>query len=517
MTRARCILEIVGVCLLLTIIYYILRLPTAWYELAYYDDGETLYHTLAMLSGKVPYRDDINHHFCGYILPFVALAKAVGFSEHLTRTMAILSQVLMGAGVFLVIRLYFSFFPSLVGALLAISAREPWVLGFFLQNQINFLLIYTIFFSTKYIRDSSCAYLFCASFLCGIAVTFDQRAIIISLIPAMAFLLSTKDLYRKASDALFSVLSFAVPIGAALLYLYKNQALDSFYEQTWIFPTKYRIGSSSIPKLLEDALTLYRHLPEQTPILLVASLLGLIALLIKSKNVEEIPRRERWLFFVCLIPLGLMPAFGSRDFDYYTITWLPFLALLSIIGTTLLKSKKLRAVYASFLTIPVLLSLGTAIKHRNDGSAYTGDGVRETAAYLNQNMSATDTILVWGYRLDLYVYLRRLSAYRFANRLMIHPDPAITDEKLRAAHEFPPYVEEFLELLGTSPPGFVVLFENSQSKGQSSRSDLALRSILARDYSSPFTIEKKDLRGVPGRFTVFRRNDSQAKTLADRS
>jgi len=219
----------------------------------------------------------------------------------------------------------------------------------------------------------------------------------------------------------------------------------------------------------------------------------------------SISARERILLLTAIVPISIMPTLGSRDYDYYTITWLPYLAVLTILASALFSTKAMHRAYLILMTAPIFFSVSNAVIHRNDGANYSGDGIRETVQYLKENMAATDTIYVWGYRMDIYVYLQKLSAYPMANRLMIHPDPLITGEELRIKHEFPPYRETFLDLLTRTPPTFVVLFETDQGRGQSSTADRALHNSLEHDYREAFTIEKPDLRGIRSHFTVFKR------------
>jgi hypothetical protein len=114
----------------LTVVYLVVRLPLLAHPLIYYDDGQSLYHTMALLRGLVPYRDHTNHHFMGYLIPYLLTAKVIGLSLHLVTVVQLLSQAATGAGLYLCARRFCGPVPALVATLLVVTAREPWVLGF---------------------------------------------------------------------------------------------------------------------------------------------------------------------------------------------------------------------------------------------------------------------------------------------------------------------------------------------------------------------------------------------------
>ena len=89
-----------------TALYAVLRVPIWHLDLPHHDDGETLYHALAMLHGLVPYRDDLNHHFMGYVVPYVMASKVFGFGPGIIKLVALITQVGTACGLYLCARFF---------------------------------------------------------------------------------------------------------------------------------------------------------------------------------------------------------------------------------------------------------------------------------------------------------------------------------------------------------------------------------------------------------------------------
>ncbi|NLF25964.1 MAG: hypothetical protein GX589_09960, partial [Deltaproteobacteria bacterium] len=486
--------------LVIGLIYYVLRLPTAAVPLSFYDDGETLYHTLTVLKGGLPYRDSISHHFLGYVLQFLVGAKIFGFSPSLVREVAFLSQILTGFGVFLCMRLMLPWHAALLAGVLTVSAREPWVTGFFVQYQINLLYVYALLCSLSYLRSGRTWKVAVAGLLCGLAFTFDQRALALTLLLPTCVVLKPSQKPPQLLKALSAAsLGWLTPPLLAVLYLSINGLWEQFIEQTWIFPTRYRVASQSMLELLQHALLVHKYLLTLTPILLVAGLLGwgaLIKSLQRHKGDQNLTACRRLMLCLAL-PLGAMPLFGSRDYDYYTITWLPYLAMLSAISPDFFRSLGIRArrLVTMLLWTPVLFSLSSAWLHRNwaEKQEYQGDGIQEVAQFLKNNLTLADSVYVWGYRLDLYAYLEKLSAFPFVNQMLIHPDKVSSDATVRAKHIYPKYEALFLNLLNESLPDYLVTI--NEDRQFESPSHQRVTELLRKRYQLVHQLQRKDFRG----------------------
>lgn len=485
------------VAALLCLVYYLLRLPNRYLPLAYYDDGETLYHTLSILLGRVPYRDDWNHHFAGYLLPFVLAGRLLGFSAGLMHVVPFIAHVLTAIGVFLCLRFFTPLWLAFFGAVLALSARQPWVLGFYPQYEINPLWVFSLFLSLCYLDRRKEAFLQGAFLLIGLAFTFDQRAIFLALIPACALALRLKDLGRGPGPLAVSCLAgFALPSAAGLFYLWFYDALQPFWQQTIIFPSLYRSGSQSWLDLVWQWVFIHRYLLTETAILLVAALGGFVVLWREIRSSRPRDRALRRLILLSAVPLAIMPLFGARDFDYYTATWLPYLAILAVLPACPQKGfpPLLRRTFCCLLALAVIFPLGQSWYHRNTyrDAFLRGDGMREVLEYLRSNMQKEDTFFVWGYRFDPYVHLARTAPFPFANQIFVHPDNAIKGDKKRLQHVYPAYEKIFTTSLHQQPPDYLIIFDREQEKKEFSPANRKVLALAEDRYNLVLSTRGKD-------------------------
>lgn len=496
--------------LVLVFTYWLVRFPAnALPTLAYYDDGETLYHTMNILEGRAPHLDDVNHHFTGYLLPFVIGAKFLGFSADLVRQVLAINQILMAFGVYLILRLSFSFGLSLAGSLLAITAREPWVLGFYPQQQINLLSVYMILLALKSLSAPSAKFLYASALLCGLAFTFDQRALFLALIPVVALLLRNRGgSINAAREVLLVALCLAALPCLGLYYLWANGALQEFVRQTWTFPRAYRIGSKSFADMIVGGIVSHKYLLGDTTFMTCAAALGALTLLrlLRSAKTPEI-RDRALLLIVCIIPLSIMPFFGGRDFEYYTITWLPYLAIMTVVSTEFFKrlAEPFRRLYLCVTILPVVFSVAGSVQNREIYNDYTGDGIFEVVNFLKEELAPRDSLFVWGYRPDIHVRLERLSPYPFVNQIMIQPDSQIKGEEERRRHVFPAYEQRFFKLLDSSPPEVIVVFYRHEKTNAPSAANSKVTELLAAQYDKVYEVEKEDFMDFKCFFEVYRR------------
>src|SRR5690606_7116947 len=122
-------------------------------------------------------------------------------------------------------------------------------------------------------------------------------------------------------------------------------------------------------------------------------------------------------------------------------------------------------------------------------------GINETVEFLKQELKDDDSIFVWGYRLDIYLRLRRLAPYPFSSQIFIQPDSAITGKENRQQHIYPKYQKLFFSLIDNNPPNYIVVFNRTTKSKLYSTSNNHLQSVIEREYSSVFRITKKDFLG----------------------
>jgi len=161
----------------------------------------------------------------------------------------------------------------------------------------------------------------------------------------------------------------------------------------------------------------------------------------------------------------------------------------------------------------VIIAVWSSLLHANweQRDNYVGDGAREVAAYLNQNLTKEESLFVWGYRPDLYIRLERLSPYPIMNYQIIHPDGAVKTKEERLKHIYPKYEEHFISLLDLEPPDYVVTV--NQEKLLWSLSSTKVLSLIADAYEKVYEIKREDFRGNEIEFRVFRRSYLENGTI----
>ena len=493
------LLRELGVVLLLTVTYLTLKFPLFSPWLYYYDDGETLYHAFSILSGRIPYRDDITHHFVGYVLLFVILGKFFGISTILIPVVGALNQIASSYLLYRTLRLLTTPVRSLAGALLLLSAREPWVLSFFPLYQVNLLMVALWYLTLKSVVDHRPYLLKLAALIAGFAFICDQRALILILIPLTgAYLLRSK---LSANDRWNIFLLYATPPTVSLLLLKLYGALPSFVEQTIIYPHLYRSGGTA-GGIVAHQLELHAPLFSQTPLLVVFAALGIVSLVLRRATLHRpIPRGA---VLAACIPAVAIPLVGGRGFDYYTIPYLPLLSALAVWSLDLLP-KGVRSSGVALLFVPPLLSLcSTHSLYRSDQIRnYYGDGAKDLVQFFEREDPLRQaSVYIWGYRPDLYIYLQRLSPNRFVNRQFIHPDAGIADPLARVRYVYPDYEEEFLRLFSTTPPDYLVVF--SRPPSLTSHADDVVSQRLPILYKKLYSNTFQCLTGESCTFDIYR-------------
>jgi len=501
---------IVFAILLLSISYYLFKLPLKYAPIAFYDDGEILYHAFNIHKGGIPYLDDISHHFLGYVFPIYLWGNIFDFTPYLVRQFALFNQVLVGLGLIFILRQFVSSGWAIISALLYISAREPFVTGFPIQYEINVLFVFILFFAIKFIKEPRSSNLIISYLLSGIAFTFDQRALLLTFIPLFTSVYEYRRRKKLESPFLSIFLSFLAWISMpllSLLYLWRNGALYSFYEQTILYPSQFRIKSYSLLEILIQGIDLHKYLFITTFEFTWLAIIGYIVVLLDKKIRERIPQYLRVILLILPIPLFLIAAAGTRDYDYYTIVWFPYLAILTGL-LTLYIERTSRVMKLSFLIIFLIALVPPYFKSlyllkEAQFSNPSSDGSIETAEYLNENLTPQDTVFIWGYRLDLLTRIDRLSYLPFTNQIMIHPDRKITGPD-RDLHIYKPYEEFFINSLSKDPPNYLINFNRKEYDNLSSRSSEVVKNLILQNYDLKFEIQRKDIFGGEPSFQVYK-------------
>lgn len=507
--------EICVVPLVLLATYVFLKHPTHNLDLAFYDDGDTLYHVQSLMAGRIPYLEDAGHHFFGYLLPFVLASKIVGFSVNLIHQVAAVHQVLTGFFVYLICRSFSGPLLSLLGGLLCLSAREPYVIGFFQQYQLNTIMVCGWWLLTL----SQKRFWLLSLFILGVGFMFDQRALFFCIPPLISLIISTgrsalplqefNSAFRSLMlNLLCGIVIFLLPALAALAWLTLNSGLHEFYRQTIVFPALYRSGGSLFESLKISLVSL-SFLWEKTPILLVTGLFGLLYPIAKGLFLHRL-----WI-----IPPFLMILLSGRVYDYYSIPFLPVLSVLCIIALKQLLSERYQPAHSSvlrnffsftvFRLIP-LLAVASPVGHSIFIASHmsplesSNDGTQTLVKFLQSEMKPEDSLYVWSYRLDLYARLGKLSTSRYANPLMVQPDSQALGKE---ENVFPEAVAHFKQEFATNPPTFLVIFKRN-GKQLISPLDPLINAALHKNYDQVLNLTSTDFTDIKCEYLVYRRKRS---------
>ena len=484
----------IGISFLLLSSYLLFKLPVLHIPILFYDDGEMMYHAFAVSEGLIPYRDTHSHHFLGYIIPIILSGKLFGFSPELLRQMGVIFQVITGLGIFILVSRFASKGWSLFAAILYISAREPWVNGFPIQYELNLLIILILLFIDR-------KHFTMAALISGVAFIFDQRALALIALPLAA--MASPDF--KLKSIFKFIVWYLIPPLATFIWLYANGALLAFWEQTFIFPSKYRVGSFSLWDSIVQGFFLHRYLLTTTPWLFGLALAGYAALFDNSIKRVLSPELRKALIIAPFI-LFAMAGVGGRDYDYYTVIWLPVLSVLAGVCFyyAASASNAFRLSTAAITIVGIFLPYfySLALLQTDYFKDFSSDGSAETASFVKSQMGPDDSIFVWGYRMDLYIRIGQPAPFPEASHLFIHPDGAI--KKSRWKHIAPKYEYEFFQRIIEKMPTFLIKFTRDEEPGVDSPANKLVSKLLETEYQKVFEIERRDYHDGRPKFEVFK-------------
>lgn len=488
--------------------YQFVRLPFYATRFAWLDDGEVLYHTLLLIKGGIPYRDDVTHHFVGFTLPLVGAAQLFGFSIDLLRQWSAVQQPLMATGVFLIARLFLSTPFSWLAGLLAVSAREPYILGYFPQQTMNLLVVFVLLAALQECREGATREFLTVALGTGLLLLIDQRDFCYVMLPTALGVRRWRLGRISMWLALSAAALYLLPLLLFVLWLASHGALQAAIDQTILFPLNYRATSLPLFEHLAVAARAHRYLITLSPLLFIASLFGYVALARGQIPVLNRDQRSLLLLFPAL-PL-LVTTLGGRDFDYYSLVWNPYLALLAPCAVFFAAQFRWPPrVGVAMLLLGALATPPSTVLSEVLSPTYKvrfEDGSENLIRFLSATLARDDTLFVWGYRLDIYVRAGRLSAFPFANLLALHPDQQVEDAAARESHVDPRMVKRFLQLWSSAPPSVVVLVVSDEFQGLSSDAEKFVLAELQDSYHLTSEFPGRTYLGKVMNYRVYRRN-----------
>lgn len=217
---------------------------------------------------------------------------------------------------------------------------------------------------------------------------------------AAAFWISPKGLMVAAVCALWDpagiawmAAGFAAASGAVAAWLGATGALGAYWQEVWVWGRLYA-GSSPIASPAHEALVRTVDWAGFHAAAVIAA----------GRFLKERERLPQWVGWVAISAVGV--ALGLRFFPRYYLQLLPVVVLMAARGFTLMRPR-VRDFVALLLLIPASRFGPPYLRAMTDGGwrdiAMDQDS-RAVAAFVKQRARPGDTLFLWGYRPEIYLY-----------------------------------------------------------------------------------------------------------------
>jgi hypothetical protein len=352
------------------------------------DEDYHMAAAIEILHGKMPYRD------FWYDKP----------------PLASLYYLLIGAVPGLILRLWDAAYILLCCFLAHKLARSWWGE---VEGRVAALL--TAFFTTFYLPAAVIPFapdaLLIAPHLAAIYFARQGKAWAAGLVSGIGFWINVKALFVAAACAVWvlpSLLAFAAVavFGSAVLAMIG--ALSGYWEQVWLWGLAYAPGEP-VAHPLALALERIGHW--------LGFHAGLAASWVNGAWREE--RRERTKLMAWLALSFAAVCFGNHFAPRYFLQMLPPLAVVGARGIVLAVDGRRRFLPAALVVLMLVPFVRFAPRYAQMATHAAWRDIaldldsQQAAAQINALKRPGDTLFVWGYRPDVYVYTRLGLASRF--------------------------------------------------------------------------------------------------------
>lgn len=363
-------------------------------HLLWADEDYHIAAALQWMHGKVPYRD------FWYDKPPLSAFYYLLIGAHSGWLLRLFDAAYVVATGFLLCRIASLWWSKTEGAVTAI------LFGFFTTFYLPSAVI--PFAADALMMLAHVAAMYCAArhkafqagFWCGVAFLANPKALFV-LLTCAAWL---------ASDLLPLAGGFLLSTGAAGLTLWVSGAWSGYVEQVWRWGLRYASGSPVAHPLLNGLVRTLNWLGFHVA-LLAAAITALIT----------IPRNEKRRLLVWITLSFAAVALGSRFAPHYFLQLLPPLTLAASRGVVFAVKSRPRIAYAVLgcsLLLPAIrfgpryftLAADDLVGREPRWKDVAMDiDSQHAAAFINARKRPGETLFVWGYRPDLYVYTRLVS------------------------------------------------------------------------------------------------------------
>jgi len=322
-----------------------------------------------------------------------------------------------------ILRLAGALYAFLACALIYALARDLWSRqeGFWAAALLAFFLIFD--FSSAVIPLAADLTML-APHIAAVWLAYRGRAFWSGVAAGVAFLVNSKALFVLAACAVWSfpallplAAGFLVPNAVAILWLLWSGALGPYLDQVWRWGFLYA-GSTFIEHPLRNG------------VVRTAGWLGFHAALVVAA-IWPVKERTHWKIIAWAALSFAAAVVGWRFFPRYFFQLLPVLVIAGARGIVLMKNR--RALALALLLVPlirfgpryVLLArdLMAGQPHQWADVAMDQDS-RAAARMVQETAHPGDTLFVWGFRPELFVYTRLPAATRFLDSQPLTGVPA---------------------------------------------------------------------------------------------
>jgi len=280
-----------------------------------------------------------------------------------------------------------------------------------------FLAFFTTFYLPSAVIPFAADALMIVPHLAAVYCARQKQALWAGFWAGIAFLFNTKGIFVLAvcavwllSEAGLALLGFAIPVIAGLLAAFATGAWTGYYEQVWRWGFIYAKGS---PVTNPVALGIKR----------TADWLGFHAALAIAAifAFARMGRDDRWKLAIWLALSFAAVCLGTRFAPHYYLQVLPPLAIAASRGVVLAwqRRQKVTPVAIGILLLVPFVRFGPryvslAVADVEGQQPHWSDIVLDvdsqlTAKKIRSIARSGDTLFVWGYRPDMYVYTRMTS------------------------------------------------------------------------------------------------------------
>ena len=262
-------------------------------------------------------------------------------------------------------------------------------------------------------------FLMLAPHVAAVWLAYRRRPVWSGALAGVAFAISPKGVLVLAVCVWWApswqlLAGFAAVTGATSAWMWSTGSLAAYWDEVWRWGRIY-------------AGTTFVDTPVKNGVLRTLNWAGFHAAIVIAAAVSisrpVFARRQRWIVWVLISLAGV--AAGFRFFPRYYLQLLPVVVLLAARGFAEMRGRQ-RAV-ALLLLIPLVRFAPTYFMAVRDGrwrdTAMDRDS-RSAAAMVRAAAKPGDTLFVWGYRPEIYVYSHVPAATRFLDSQPLTGVPA---------------------------------------------------------------------------------------------